>query len=209
MSPHVIPIPVSELTPAHPINAVKADAAAHCDEQHLVQQLRRGERAALEQLVAMYRPMVNRLVARLSGWSGQTDDLVQDVFVKAIAAAGHFRGDSKVSTWMTSIAINVCRQHHRTRVFRAEFWKRAMRAHAGPIQDEDASQPTEQRERIRQVTECVRRLRSTYREVIVLHYLEGMSSGEIGRVLGVTRNTVEVRLHRAREQLRGMLGSIE
>ncbi|HEY7088902.1 MAG TPA: sigma-70 family RNA polymerase sigma factor [Tepidisphaeraceae bacterium] len=186
---------------------MKADAAACCDEQHLVRQLRRGERAALEQLVAMYRPMVSRLVARLSGWSGEADDLVQDVFVKAISAAGKFRGESKISTWLTSIAINVCRQHHRTRMFRAEFWKRWK---GRPERmDADASQTLERRERIERVTQAVRRLRGNYREVVVLHYLEGMSSEEIGGVLGVTRNTVEVRLHRAREQLRGMLGSIE
>src|SRR5262245_4108907 len=102
MLPPGVHFPVSKLTGAHPILSVKADVAACCDEQHLVRQLRRGERAALEQLVAMYRPTVSRLVARLNGWSGDADDLVQDVFVKAISAAGNFRGESKISTWLTS-----------------------------------------------------------------------------------------------------------
>jgi RNA polymerase sigma-70 factor (ECF subfamily) len=175
------------------------------DERQLIQRLRRGERSALEQLVADHHPRIARLVSRLSGWTHETDDLVQDVFVKALSGAGRFRGDSRLSTWLTSIAVNVCRGHHRTRLLRAAFWKRWISQRVQPPH-EDAAQPIEQRERVRRVTQAVRCLKSLYREVVVLHYLEGMSSDDIGRVLGVSRNTVEVRLHRARQVLRVKLG---
>jgi RNA polymerase sigma-70 factor (ECF subfamily) len=189
--------------------------AAYCtsqpqasDERQLILRLRRGERSALEQIVTDHQQRIARLVSRLSGWTGETEDLVQDVFVKALANAKRFRGDSKVSTWLTSIAINVCRSHQRTRVFRATFWKKWMNRRVEPDVD-DAAQPVQQIERVRRVTEAVRRLKSMYREVVVLHYLEGLSSDDIGGVLGITRNTVEVRLHRARQMLREILGPDE
>jgi RNA polymerase sigma-70 factor (ECF subfamily) len=193
------------------MDAVKVGAAswdspqAAPDEPQLIQRLRRGERAALEQLVAEHHARVARLVSRLAGWTRDTDDLVQEVFVKAFTGARHFRGESRVSTWLTSIAVNVCRGHHRTRLLRATFWKKWFGRRVDPVQA-DASESAEQRERVRRVTEAVRRLKSMYREVVVLHYLEGLSSEDIGRVLGLTRNTVEVRLHRARQMLRETLG---
>jgi RNA polymerase sigma-70 factor, ECF subfamily len=193
--------------PAVKVGAASCDSQPHAasDEPQLIQQLRRGERAALERLVAEHHARIARLVSRLSGWTGETDDLVQDVFVKALTGAKHFRGDSRISTWLTSIAVNVCRGHHRTRLVRATFWKRWMSRRVEPADDE-ATEPAEQRERIKRVSDAVRRLKSMYREVVVLHYLEGMSSDDIGRVLGISRNTVEVRLHRARQMLRETLG---
>jgi RNA polymerase sigma-70 factor (ECF subfamily) len=192
--------------PAVKVEAAPCPSQPHSapDERQLIQRLRRGERSALEQIVADHHERIARLVARLSGWTRQTDDLVQDVFVKALSGAKHFRGDSRISTWLTSIALNVCRSHHRTRLLRTKFWRRWMSGGVEQVH-EDATQPAEQRERIRQVTEAVRRLKPMYREVVVLHYLEGMSSDEIGLVLGTSRNTVEVRLHRARQMLKEML----
>ena len=87
---------------------------------------------------------------------------------QAVSGAKRFRGDSRISTWLTSIAINVCRGHHRTRLLRASFWKRWMSQRI-EARDEDASEPAEQRERVRRVTEAVRRLKRMYREVVVLH----------------------------------------
>jgi RNA polymerase sigma-70 factor (ECF subfamily) len=174
------------------------------DERQLIQRLRRGERSALEQIVADHHERIARLVSRLSGWTRETDDLVQDVFVKALSGAKRFRGDSRISTWLTSVVLNVCRGHHRTRLLRASFWKRWLSQRVEP-HDDDALRPIEQRERVRRVTDAVKRLKSTYREVVVLHYLEGMSSDDIGAVLGISRNTVEVRLHRARHMLKELL----
>jgi RNA polymerase sigma-70 factor (ECF subfamily) len=203
--------PVSKSLLAHPIPAVKADAGhrswqtrSPSDEQQLIEQLRRGERAALERMIVEHRELVTGLVARLTGWTNDTDDLVQDVFVAALNGVKKFRGGSRISTWLTRIAINVCRSHHRTRLVRLTFWKRWMTQASEPTPI-DASEPAQERERSQQVTEAIRRLSARHREVLVLHYLQGMPNEEIQKALGLSRNAVEVRLHRARQKLHEIL----
>src|SRR4051794_40326832 len=75
---------------AHPNDAVMTDAdhardsaSSVTDRRELVERLRRGDRAALEKLIADHRDAVTRLVFRLAGWSGETEDLVQEVFLAA------------------------------------------------------------------------------------------------------------------------------
>jgi len=175
-------------------------------ERQLIEQLRAGQRDALERMIAENQQMVSRLVARLIGWSDDREDLVQEVFLLALRGAKKFRGDSKLSTWLTRITINVCRSHQRTRLIRKTFWKRLIAGqNEEQLSEVDASTSTRQQDRIRQVTRAVQRLKSTYREVVVLHYLEGMPAEDVQHVLGISRNMVEVRLHRARKMLEDML----
>lgn len=174
------------------------------DEPTLIDRLRRGERAALEEMIRVHQPMVIRLVSRLSGWSNETDDLVQETFVSAMKSIGRFEGGSRLGTWLTRIAINVVRHHHRTRLLRARYWKKWMLGAVETI-EQDASQSVEQQERMRQVSQAVQRLPGTYREVIVLHYLEEMSVEEMTTVLSLSRSAIEVRLHRARKMLKDEL----
>jgi RNA polymerase sigma-70 factor (ECF subfamily) len=202
---------VSLVPLAHPIPAVKLDAANGLaqtrtidDERPLVEQLRRGERAALEQLIAEHHPAIRRLVGRLSGWSNETDDLVQDVFVRAMSSASRFRGDSRIATWLTRIAINVCRGHHRKRMLRRALWQRWTRRRPAEAVD-DPSQTAQDLERARRVNQAFRQLRPGEREVIVLHYLEAMEIEKVAATLGISRGAVEVRLHRARKRLGKLL----
>jgi RNA polymerase sigma-70 factor, ECF subfamily len=193
---------------------VKADAAHSssrtlsdvADEQQLILQLRGGQREALERVIALNHERVSRLVARLVGWNSDREDVVQEVFLLALRGARRFRGDSRISTWLTRIAINVCRSHHRKRLLRARFWKTLIAGQPEePLDLDEPSMPQDRRERIMQVTQAMQRLKPAYREVIVLHYLEEMPAEEIRQILGISRNMVEVRLHRARKMLEEML----
>jgi RNA polymerase sigma-70 factor (ECF subfamily) len=170
----------------------------------LVERLPRGERAALEQLISEHQPTVRRLMGRLTGWSPDTDDLVQDVFVRAIEHANAFRGDSRVATWLTRIAINVCRGYHRKRTMRRLLW-RQWSVQRPAEAESDASQTAQDLDRARYVNQAVQRLRPGEREVIVLHYLEAMEIEQVAALLGISRGAVEVRLHRARKRLGEML----
>lgn len=192
------------------MGAVNVDACAApmsrpmVDEQGLVQRLRTGDREALERLIAEHEPAVRRLVGRLVGWTDVTDDLVQDVFVRAIEHAGGFRGGSRISTWLTRIAINVARAHHRKRMFRMRFWKQWARG-AGESPHVDVAETVEQRQQTQRVVHAVQQLKPAEREVIVLHYLEETPIDELAELLELTRGAVEVRLHRARKKLEELL----
>jgi RNA polymerase sigma-70 factor (ECF subfamily) len=169
-----------------------------------------GDSAAFDEVVEVYAPKVSRLAYRLLGWSGgasEVEDVVQDVFVAVLRHARSFDGRSSLATWITSIAVNRCRSLRRRFGARvramAAVLARARRSGVACAADEAAIRGDES-ERVR---EAVRRLKAADREVIVLHYLEHAGVEEIAGILGVSRNAVEVRLHRARGRLKALLES--
>ena len=166
---------------------------------------RAGEAEATERVVAVYYPRIARTIHRLAGWSrnwdvADTDDLVQEVFVRALMRRRQFRGQSDLGTWLTSIAINVCRGHYRKmqvrRVLMAAFAAAQPTDPATDQTDDDASQATR---------EAVARLPTRFREVIVLHHLEEYAVEEVAQMLGLSKSAVHKRLSRARARLAEML----
>jgi RNA polymerase sigma-70 factor (ECF subfamily) len=158
------------------------------------------EADSFDRLVAAEYGYVARLVGRLLGWRRDTDDLVQDVFVSALAAWPRFRGECAVRTWLARIAVNKCRSHNRRRWLRERLFAawRARQELAAACE----SPPADSSESMDRVRQAVDRLAQRDREVIVLHYLEQMTVTEIAGVLHISRNAVEVRLSRARKRLK-------
>jgi RNA polymerase sigma factor (sigma-70 family) len=166
--------------------------------------------AAAEMLAASFERMVSaeygyvaRLVGRLLGWRSDVDDLVQEVFVSALAAWPGFRRDCTERTWLTRIALNKCRgfqrrQWLRSRLFAA--WQAARESISSQASHED-----DRHELPDQVRGAILQLKQHDREVIVLHYLEQMTISEIASTLGISHNAVEVRLTRARQRLKSIL----
>jgi RNA polymerase sigma-70 factor (ECF subfamily) len=126
------------------------------------------------------------------------------VFLSAFNQLGRFRGESKLGTWLTVITLNKCRTHRkrwfaRWRTLRGK--RESCASGFAPAADDAARRD----ETSAQVRMAVQKLRPRDREVIVLHYLEQHDVAEIARLLGVSHNAVEVRLHRARQRLKGLL----
>jgi RNA polymerase sigma-70 factor (ECF subfamily) len=201
---------VSQSRLAHLIPSVNADAA-HCPAgsqqvevdaaAELIRGLQRGDRDALTTLVTLHQQRIHRLVRRLSGWSSDAEDLVQEVFIAAMRGAKKFDGRSSIETWLTRIAINTCRADRRRRLLRVKFWK-SMMNHESIL---ETTPQVETRETAERVVKCLRKLAGKYREVMVLRYLEEQSVAEIAKLLELSTGTVEVRLHRGRQMLRERL----
>jgi RNA polymerase sigma-70 factor (ECF subfamily) len=83
-----------------------------------------------------------------------------------------------------------------------------MRGASGNRSQTPADQLLDKEEQAQRVRSAIRSLEPVYRETTVLHYLDQLSIDEIAEVLGVRRNTVEVRLHRARRQLEKILADM-
>jgi RNA polymerase sigma-70 factor (ECF subfamily) len=187
-----------------PVSIQLPSAAETPADAGALDRLRRGDRAALEELVRRHHAPVARLVYRLAGYSPDADDLVQEVFFRAVRSARGFDGRASVSTWLARIAVNVCRTHHRRRFFRAAFWARW----SGGRREEQADpahQPLADAERDARVRVAVASLPFSYRQVVVLHYLEQRPVDDVARILGLSKGATEVRLHRARKMLEEQL----
>ena len=116
------------------------------------------------------------------------EDAVQDTFLRAYKAYGGFRGDSSEKTWLTRIAVNVC--------------KSALRRER-PLPLSDAPEGSyEARFRDDTVLQAVCALPDKLREVVLLYYYQELSTPEIAQMLRLPRNVVTSRLSRARARLK-------
>ena len=162
-----------------------------------------------DEIVHEHSERIGGLCYRLLGWNADVDDVVQEVFLAAYEALPTFRGESKMSTWLTAIAINACRNHLRKRK-RWLRWFTVQKTEHSPVVALPAGQALADYETHAEVRAAVQELPQTYREVVVLRYLEELEVADIAGVLALAKNTVEVRLSRARGMLRDVLGdSIE
>jgi RNA polymerase sigma-70 factor (ECF subfamily) len=186
--------------------AVIAEEEGHAEAPDLPRRFARGEPAAFEAVVQEYAPRVARLASRLLGYQADVDDVVQDVFLLAFERAGKFRGQSSLWTWLTAITVNRCRTHWRRQRVR-EIGLRLL-GRAGANQAPPADESSLQSERDRRIRAAIAELPARYREVIVLYYLQEMPVDEMGVVLRLSRPAIQVRLHRAREMLRGKLSKL-
>jgi RNA polymerase sigma factor (sigma-70 family) len=164
--------------------------------------LQAGDTAVFDQIVAAHQQRIARLVYRLLGEPDEVEDVVQEVFLSVLQNFERFRGESKLSTWLTAIALNKCRSHYRRRLLRP---RSLLRLAKNPPASCDQVHPSEAAEVQQELRRAIQRLPAKYREPIVLRYFEELPVGEVGQVLGISANNVEVRLTRARQRLKEML----
>jgi RNA polymerase sigma factor CnrH len=165
------------------------------------------DRDAFDQLVAKHHGAIGRLVFRLLGWRDGGEDVVQEVFLSAWAAWSRFPKAGNAEFWLKRIAVNKCRSRLRRQAVRARWfgWLRTLPPEQPQAVSENSLEKEECASRVRR---AIQSLKPPYREVTVLHYLEQMNVDEIAQVVGGRKNTIEVRLHRARQQLEKLLADL-
>ncbi len=151
-----------------------------------------------------FRPRVLRYLMRLVGET-EAEDLTQAVMLRVTEGLPAFRGDSSVSTWIYRIATNMALDKLRQRRIQPvtdtghEFDEDEL----PPAAQIDSTETTAIREEMSAcIGEFVARLPENYKTVVILSEIEGFKNDEIAAMLGLTLDTVKIRLHRAREKLR-------
>jgi RNA polymerase sigma-70 factor, ECF subfamily len=174
----------------------------------------RDERA-FNELVRLYEHRILALVMRMLGNRAEAEDLAQEVFVQVFKAIGTFRGESKLSTWIYRIAVNLCKnrskylnvrhageldslEDHAERVSLSTG--EARNANVGAMERPDEMVAGKQVELI--VQRAIQALEPSFRECLVLRDVEELSYEEIEQITGLAAGTVKSRIHRARAQLR-------
>ncbi len=148
----------------------------------------------LEELIDLYGNAVLRLCTLYLGDRHLAEDAFQETFLKAWKKQDSFRGESSIKTWLMHIAVNTCRDMLRSGWFRTMRRSQPVEtllslSSGGDLQEETA------------VRDAVLHLPGIYREVILLHYDQGMNTREIAASLGLPPNSVSTRLRRARALL--------
>jgi RNA polymerase sigma-70 factor, ECF subfamily len=176
------------------------------DEDRTIARAVAGDTSAFRSLYERHRGDVARLVYRMLGPRSDIEDVIQEVFVQVYKSLRDFRGQSKFSTWLHRVTVNVVLMYRRAARSRPVFADDAIAdalLHSDDIApDEDA----ERRERVRAFGRLLGRLGDKKRIVFVLHELEGIAPSEIARIVGAPVLTVRTRLFYARRELERMLG---
>jgi RNA polymerase sigma-70 factor (ECF subfamily) len=192
-------------------------AAADEDrDEKLVERLRAHDERAFNEFVGAYEQRVFRLVYRMLGRRDEAEDMAQEVFVQVFKAVGQFRGESKLSTWVYRIAVNLCK--NRTKYLSRRHadaqeeletgaervgWERAKGVTSGELDRPDHVVEGYQLEGI--VRRAISELEPEFREVLVLRDVEDLSYEEIGEITGLPEGTVKSRIFRARAMLKALV----
>jgi RNA polymerase sigma-70 factor, ECF subfamily len=175
------------------------------DEERLIRRAGAGDTDAFRSLYERHRRNVARLVFRMVGPRSDLEDVLQEVFVQVYKSLKDFRGQSKFTTWLHRVTVNVVLMHRRAArsrpVFADEAAAEAVTRSDGVAPDEDV----ERRERVRAFARLLDRLADKKRVVFVLHELEGLPPAEIAKIVGAPVLTVRTRLFYARREIEAML----
>ena len=175
-----------------------------------------GEKGAaeqLEQILACGLPPLYRRAYRILGNAADAEDAVQDALLAAYTHLDQFRGQAKISTWLTTIVLNCARLELRRRPRHIHVSIDESSEEPQPVSvserladrrpnPEDQCKESELRERL---THFRRQLSPTLRRTFQLRDVEGLSIRETAQILGVPRGTVKAQSARARKRLKELM----
>ncbi|MGH8048295.1 MAG: RNA polymerase sigma factor [Chthoniobacterales bacterium] len=181
-------------------------------DPELVARTKEGDASAFDELVRRYSPRVYGLVYNMTSNHEETNDLLQDVFLKAFRSIKGFRGDSSFYTWIHTIAMNMT----------INFLKKRNRRRGPSLDDVDAhiendpafieaTSGTDPRreanlsELQKKLNEAMQKLSHDHRAVVTMFDIQGMPHAEIAKILGISEGTVRSRLFYAHRQLQNYL----
>ncbi|MGE0321094.1 MAG: sigma-70 family RNA polymerase sigma factor [Polyangiaceae bacterium] len=182
-------------------------------ERKFIERLRAHDERAFNELVELYKNRVFALVFRMLGRRDEAEDMTQEVFVQVFKAIGQFRGDSKLSTWIYRIAVNLCknrvkymaRRHSDRQAELEPMAERAPLSNAKGVTFGDVARPDHMVEGFQMeviVKLCIGEIETEFREVLVLRDVEDLTYEEIAEITGLPVGTVKSRIHRARAMLK-------
>jgi len=160
-------------------------------------------------LIDRYQTDLYSLCVKLTRGGPDADDLFQDTWVRVVKRIDGFSPERSFKTWLFAICMNRYRDMYRWR----KRWLRRVRpfgsgerteeeierVESGDPGPDQLAVSAEERNLLRKAVDA---LEDTLRLPVLLHYFQGLSTAEIGEVLGIPGGTVKTRLQRAREKLR-------
>lgn len=146
-----------------------------------------------EEILNTYGPLVYRMAIQGTGSRADGEDVAQEVFVSLIQSDPAFADENHLRAWLIRATANRCKSWGRSPWRRRTVPLDQSTEQTAPLPDSGG------------VLEAVAALPPKYRWPVYLHYIEGYTADEIGRLLGCPRNTVLSRLSRARARLKDAL----
>ncbi len=197
---------------------VKATDLSDPDDWHLAHLACDGNEDAYASLITRHQAGIHSFVFRHVGDVETARDLTQEVFVRAWFALKRARPSAKFSTWLFQIAINLCRDHAKSKTTRQirlndplEHRNADGTVHQRDLPDSNNSPDlkAQQSELAEAIEAAITRLPTDLREAFLLGVIDDRPHKEIAEILKTSPKAVEVRIYRARKKLVEILSSAE
>lgn len=179
----------------------------HQTDEQLMARAAAGSDAAFEELYRRYaRRLKGFFFMQLGGDEELAADATHDVFLRAYEARSRYREGSNVSTWLFTIAYNICKNHYRSNAYEAEL---LASLDAEPVSEQqievemDAAQLDEALERV------LSELPPHLHQIFSLHYQEELTVPQVAEIVGIPEGTVKSRLHKTMNIIRKKLKQYE
>lgn len=176
--------------------------SAQEDKPSLAARLRSGDRTAAEELVDLYYQRIYLYMRQLGHGRHTSEDLTQEVFMRAWYHIGQLRDNGALTPWLFRIAHNISYQHKRW--LGRRDWPDEPLGLAVHMQCDQApvDEALVQMDQVRRLQQAICRLPFRIRQTLVLHYLQDLPISAAAQVLGIREGTFKSRLHRALSMLR-------
>lgn len=175
-------------------------------DQEIIDGLVKKNDVMVRTFIRMHQNYVYTLCIRLLGDEMKAEEATQDTFLQVFRNIEKFDGRSRITTWMYTIAHNICINQLR----------KSKKSVFSPLENaEIAMKPAEEKtdqkvlaqEQKERLEKCLQQLPPDLREVLTLFYFKELSIKEIGSINGDTEANIKVKLHRGRKQLKTLLES--
>jgi RNA polymerase sigma factor (sigma-70 family) len=172
-------------------------------DNEIISRVLKGEQNAYAELVNRYQAYVFTLVLRMIKSREDAEEVAQDVFIKAYRSLADFRGESKFSTWLYTIANTTSITFLRKKKLDIHSLDNEKVFEVADSRDSGLrANLVEQKSRVKMVNEAIAMLSPDDAEIITLFYKAEQNLEEISKILRLETNTAKVRLHRARTRLK-------
>ena len=172
-------------------------------DEEIIKRILKGNQSDFALLVERYQNYVFTLVLRLATNREDAEEIAQDVFVKAYRSLADFRGDSKFSTWLFTIARTTCLSFLRKKKLDTQSLDNERTGIQVENQESDfRANLVEQKSRHAMLNQAIAMLSPDDAQVLNLFYKGDQTLEEIGKIMRLDPNTVKVKLYRARHRLK-------
>jgi len=164
-----------------------------------------------DSLLNHHKDMIYNLLFRLTGNHNTSEDLFQETFIKVYRGLKSFKGESQISTWIYSIAVNVFRDHKRKNsrnLLESSIADISEKLPAGTHAPNPETQVLVEEEKNR-IQGHINSLKESMKIPLVLHYIEGLPIKKIAEITGRTPGSIKISLYRARNILKSKWGNSE
>lgn len=163
-----------------------------------------GDMAAFEEIYTRHHRRVYSICLRMLQNTSEAEDLTQDVFIQLYRKVGSFRGDSAFTTWLHRMTVNQVLMHFRKRTVKFE---KTTEEGETPVQIVTGTSNPERMRIVDKIAldSAIEQLPPGYKNVFVLHDVEGFEHEEVARILGCSVGTSKSQLHKARLKLQKLL----